>query len=281
VLLLNYAVVLESPNHDSLSQPRFTLKILKEGKPLDRYGCGEAYFSSGFNTDGWQSFASAGGGGLYKDWTTVGINLRDYHGETLTVQLTTYDCVEKGHYGYAYFTLGCSDGKIQALSCGNEPTNSFKGPDGFKYRWYSPDDPETILSTDQIFTVPSSDISTYNLDVIQPTNLNCYYTLSASTLARFPRARGRVEAKVEDCQNIVNFIDSSYVILVNHNTNDTLISDESVQALLWDFGDGEFSTELNPTHIYPEKGGKYTVTLAATMGNGACSDVTSFELNLP
>ena len=281
VLILNYAVVLESPNHDSLSQPRFTLKILKDGKPLDRYGCGEAYFSSGFNTDGWQSFSSANGGGLYKDWTTVGINLRDYHGEKLTVQLTTYDCIEKGHYGYAYFTLGCSDGKIEALSCGESPNNSFKGPDGFKYRWYLPDQPDVILSTDQIFTVPSTDTLTYNLDVIQPTNENCYYTLSASTLARYPRARGRFEVGVEDCQNIVNFVDSSYVILINQYTKDTIISDESVQLVEWDFGDGSVSTELRPTHVYPEKGGKYVAMLTAKMSGGVCSDVVYFDIDLP
>ena len=282
VLLLNYAVVLESPNHDSLSQPRFTLKILKNGKPLDPYGCGEAYFSSGFNTDGWQSFASQGGGGLYKDWTTVGMNLRDHHGETLTVQLTTYDCIEKGHYGYAYFTLECSDGKIQALSCGDSPENSFKAPDGFKYRWYLPNEPEKTLSTEQIFTVSSSDTLTYYLDVIQPTKENCYYTLSASTLARYPRARGRFESRVEDCQNIVNFVDSSYVILINQYTKDTIISEESVHAIEWDFGDGsEPSTELTPEHIYPEKGGTYTATLTAKMAGGTCTDIVSFDIKLP
>lgn len=281
VLILNYAVVLESPNHDSLSQPRFTLKILKDGKPLDRYGCGEAYFSSGFNTDGWVEYPSANGGGLYKDWTTVGINLRDYHGDSLTIQLTTYDCVEKGHYGYAYFTLECSDGKIEALSCGETPENSFKGPDGFNYRWYLPDDPENILSTEQIFTVPSSDTLTYNLDVIQPTNANCYYTLSASTLARYPRARGGFEVDIENCQNIVNFTDSSYVILINQYTKDSVVANESVQSLLWDFGDGETSNDLNPSHIYPDKGGKYTATLTALMAGGACSDVVVFDIQLP
>ena len=117
--------------------------------------------------------------------------------------------------------------------------------------------------------------------MIQKTNSNCYYTLSASTLARFPKARGRFESRVENCTNIVNFFDSSYVYLVNQYTKDTVLSDEPVQTVFWDFGDGESSNEFNPTHIFPEKGGKYTVTLTASMANGACNDVTTFDLDLP
>ena len=280
VLLLNYAVVMQAPDHVKENQPRFTLKITKDGKALDPYKCGEADFTAGYDTDG-EGWGAIGAEGVYKEWTTVGINLREHHGDTLEVQLTTYDCLEKGHYGYAYFTLSCSDGKIQALSCGNDPKNSFKAPDGFNYRWYLPDNPDETLWTEQIFTVDASDTLTYYLDVIQKTNSNCYYTLSASTLARFPKARGRVESRVENCTNIVNFFDSSYVYLVNQYTKDTTLSDESVQTVFWDFDDGESSNEFNPTHIFPEKGGKYTVTLTASMANGACNDVTTFELDLP
>ena len=280
ILLLNYAIVMQSPNHVKENQPRFTLKITKDGNTLDPYKCGEADFSAGYDTDG-EGWGSIGSEGVYKEWTTVGLNLREHHGDTLTVQLTTYDCVEEGHYGYAYFTLNCSDGKIQALSCGNDPKNSFKAPDGFNYRWYLPDNPDVTISEEQILTVDASDTLTYYLDVIQKTNSNCYYTLSASTLARFPKARGRVESGVENCENIVSFFDSSYVYLVNQYTKDTVLSDEPVQTVFWDFGDGESSNEFNPTHIFPEKGGKYTVTLTASMANGACNDVTTFDLDLP
>ncbi|MBR5190277.1 MAG: PKD domain-containing protein [Paludibacteraceae bacterium] len=280
VLLLNYAIVMQLPDHKKEDQPRFTLKITKNGSSLDAHKCGEADFSAGFGTDG-EGWGMIGSDGVYKDWTTVGLNLREHHGDTLTVELTTYDCVQEGHYGYAYFTLSCSDGKIQALSCGNDPKNSFKAPDGFNYRWYLPNNPDVTISTEQILSVDASDTLTYALDVIQKTNSNCYYTLSASTLARFPRARGRFDVQVENCQNVVNFFDSSYVYLVNQYTKDTVLSEDPVQDVLWDFGDGESSNELNPTHIFPDKGGKYTVTMSAFMANGACSDFTTFELNLP
>ena len=35
----------------------------------------------------------------------------------------------------------------------------------------------------------------------------------------------------------------------------------------WDFGDGNFSTEQNPVHVY-ESGGYYTTILTATDGSG-------------
>ena len=277
ILLLNYAVVLQDPGHDSLAQPRFTLEILYQDRPLDKFGCGEAFFSAGFNTDGWEQFE----GGWWKDWTTVAINLGAYHGKSLKIRLTTFDCTQSGHFGYAYFTLGCSDGKIKGLSCGDSPENKFQGPEGFKYRWYLPNEPENTLSTEQLFVVPSSDTLTYNLDVIQPTNTNCYYTLSASAVGRWPRAYADYVSDVKDCQNVVKFENKSYVKRINQITFDSTTTVEPCESYLWDFGDGTTSTEVNPKHVFPEVGGVYTVTLYAGIANDACQDDTTFTIVLP
>jgi hypothetical protein len=277
ILLLNYAVVLQDPGHDSLAQPRFTLEILYENKPLDKFGCGEAFFSAGFNTDGWEPFD----GGWWKDWTTIAINLGAYHGKSLKIRLTTLDCTASGHFGYAYFTLGCSDGKIKGLSCGDSPENIFQGPEGFYYRWYLPSEPEEILSTEQIYKVPSSDTLTYNLDVIQPTNSNCYYTLSASAVGRWPRANASYSQSVDECQNVVRFDNNSYVKRINQITLDSATTKEPCESYLWDFGDGTTSTEVNPKHIYPEEGGTYIVKLSAGIANDACMDDTTFTVVLP
>lgn len=277
ILLLNYAVVLQDPGHDSLAQPQFTLEILYQDRPLDEFGCGEAYFSAGFNTDDWEEFP----GGWWKDWTTVAINLGAYHGKSLKIRLTTLDCTAGGHFGYAYFTLGCSDGKIKGLSCGDSPENIFEGPDGFKYRWYLPSNPEKTISTEQTFIVPSSDTLTYNLDVIQPTNANCYYTLSASAVGRWPRAYANYNQAVEDCQNVVKFDNKSYVKRINQISLDSTNTIEPCESFLWDFGDGTTSTEKNPKHIFPEEGGTYKVTLYAGIANDMCKDDTTFIITLP
>ncbi len=280
ILLLKYAVVLENPGHEKEEQPRFTLSILKkDGQPLDSYGCGEADFSAGFTEEKWNTALE--GAVEWKDWTTIGINLSQYDGDTLTISLTTYDCGALGHYGYAYFVLSCSDGKIQGLSCGDTPTTAFKAPDGFKYAWYLPDDPENLLSTEQIFPVLPDDTLTYYCNVIQPTNSNCYYTVSATAIPRWPVADASYEITARDCKNIVQFHDSSYVKLVNQITHDTTILDQPCESFHWDFGDGTTSEAANPQHEFPGKGGQYTVTFTAGLANNKCTSTYTFTVDLP
>ena len=48
--------------------------------------------------------------------------------------------------------------------------------------------------------------------------------------------------------------------------------DGTINQWLWDFGDGQNSTQQNPCHVYPAAG-SYTVTLVATDDNG-CSNTT-------
>lgn len=281
ILELNYAVVLEDPDHDSLSQPRFTLEILDQREnPIDEFGCGEAYFSAGFNTsikDGWHQMDN----GWWKDWTKVSVNLSKFHGQSLVIRLTTYDCTQTGHYGYAYFTLGCSDGKIKGLTCGDADSTIFKGPDGFKYRWYLPDRPEEIVCDSQYFSRPATDTLTYYLDVIQPTNTNCYYTLIASMVGRWPRAKVDYTHEVKSCRNIVTFDNQSYVKRINQLTKDSLSTVEKCESFFWDFGDGKTSTSESPTHTYPDQGGVYTVRLSAGIADGKCMDDTVFTIVLP
>lgn len=280
MLLLNYAVVLEDPGHDSLAQPRFTLQILYQNKPLDEFGCGEAFFSAGFNTnkkEGWHEFD----GGWWKEWTTVAINLAQYHGKSLKVKLTTYDCTQSGHFGYAYYTIGCSDGKIKGLTCGDSDSTIFEGPEGFKYRWYLPSEPEKILSDSQRLVIPANDTLTYYLDVIQPTNAKCYYTLTASGVGRWPRAYAEYKHEVKNCQNVVTFDNKSYVKRINQITLDSTNTNEKCESFIWDFGDGVTSTAENPKHIFPDKGGRYTVTLSAGIAGDKCVDDTTFVIELP
>lgn len=281
VLVLKYAVLLEAPNHDSIDQPRFNLEITHNGEPLDEFGCGEASFAAGYNTKGWVKFQGISEPGYYKDWTTVAINLREYHGKSLKIKLTTMDCAPGAHFAYAYFTLGCNDGKIKGLSCGGDEKSIFEGPEGFNYRWYLPSNPDSTVSTNRRLELPASDTLTYALDVIQRTNKNCYYTLYASAVGRYPVASAEYNLQLGDCKNKVEFINKSYLKRVNQVTNDSIVTNEPCESFLWDFGDGTVSTEESPIHTFPEEGGTYTVTLYSGIADGKCMDDTTFIITLP
>jgi serine protease len=57
-------------------------------------------------------------------------------------------------------------------------------------------------------------------------------------------------------------------------------SDGSIATWLWNFGDGDRSTEQNPTHVYATAG-DYRVTLRVTDNDGASSDTSSKMVRVP
>ena len=56
-------------------------------------------------------------------------------------------------------------------------------------------------------------------------------------------------------------------LLVNFNSSDSTDIDGTVDSYNWDFADGDFSTEANPSHEFIETG-TYVVTLTVTDDNG-------------
>ncbi len=287
ILKLQYAVVMEDPAHDLSAQPKFTLSILHNGKKLPG-DCGEANFVSGGNLDerdGWH-IASGGATPVYwKEWTTVSVNLRDYIGETITIKLTTYDCSQSGHYGYAYFVLGCESGEMSDLNCGEDnPTTTFTAPDGFDYEWYKKADPtQRVLGTNQTFTIDPMDTAIYVVRVISKTNGQCYYELDACGMPRIPKPMLTYDVRAERCENVVTFYNHSYVELQNMFDNTRTKSKESVSDLSWDFGDGERLDQLQDTvvHVYPRQGGTYTVGLTAYVSGHKCYETKYYDIVLP
>ena len=173
VLILKYALVLQDSGHASINNPHFTLEILsKNYKLLDSY-CLSVDFTVDYNAGNW-NFNNDGT--CWKDWTTIGFSLREYDGEEVIVRLTTYDCADKGHFGYAYFTLDCSDGWVKDYWDDNGNC-VFEGPEGFLYRWYFENHPDETISTNRSLIVSAQDTTTYCLDVISLNSSDCYYTI--------------------------------------------------------------------------------------------------------
>ena len=312
VLLLKYMPVLEAPNHPDNANPRFQLDILVGGNSIGR--CGMADFNannvsgSGPNglspaaiAQGWhrtsKEVAQTNDDVIWKEWTTVGVNLKkpEYAGKTLTARLTTYDCAYAYHGGYAYFTLGCSDGKLKGMKCG-EINPEFTAPDGFEYRWaYAYNEkyrrangslPEQyILGRGQKFNAGYQDDSLYVVDCMFVQDSTCYFSLYASTLATNPISVMKKPQILRHCTDNVYKVkldaSDSWVQEIDHVTQDTLKNKNyHIETYEWNIEGLPYgwSDEVSPTFDLPAAGGVFPVSLRTTCGT--CESVIYDTLRL-
>ncbi len=277
LLLMKYAVVLEDPDHPLADQPRFKLEILDEWGDLISPTCGAADFISGDDaTQGWHMTGDV----RWKDWTTIGLNLYDMglNGQTVTVRLTTFDCSWSGHYGYAYFSLDCASAKIYGISCGNDSVLTVEAPSGFDYAWYNKYD--SLVSTSAQLSVEPSDTTTYRCRLSYKEEKSCFFDLYSSSKPRYPVSDFTYEWIPSDCENKVRFKSTCHIMekfddYVNHRY------DEPCDEIQWDFGIGLYSPDLNPVVAFPKEGGKYPVTLLASISEGRCVADTTIIVDIP
>ena len=214
LLILKYAAVLQDPEHSAAQQPRFSIEILNEYNELIDSRCGAADFIANANL-GWNEAANDV---LWKDWTTVGLDMSAYANQTIRIRLTTYDCGEGSHYGYAYFTLDCLLKNIRAEYCGEVESNIFTMPDGFNYNWYTDTVERTTLYTTQSINIPTSN-TTYYCDVSFVDNAECFFTMSAYAGTRYPLALFDSVITLNNCQFYVQFNNLS-TISTDHHAGD-------------------------------------------------------------
>ena len=280
ILLLKYAVVLEDPNHGPADQSHFNLEILDEWGNLIDYTCGTADFYADSQRPGWNTFGSV----TWKDWTTIGLNLDAYDGERLEVRLTTRDCNWSGHFGYAYFTMGCAAAKIVSTSCGDDAQMSIAAPSGFAYEWFDKYDnpvPDSIKSEDgRTLLIDPSDTTTYRCHLTYIEEETCGFDLYSSCLPRYPIAEFEWQYEPANCQNRVKFINKSHIMTKFNNVTEHHY-DQPCDEYEWDFGNGQVGSEKNPVVIFPNKGGFFNVVLYASIAEGRCVKDTSLIIFLP
>lgn len=106
-----FAAVLQSAgNHACYTQPNINITVLDSANNV--LSCPFLAFSAPSascpNSDPlWIPFGNAATGGHYRDWNVQTIDLQQYIGTAVTVQITVADCTASGHYGYAYFDMQC------------------------------------------------------------------------------------------------------------------------------------------------------------------------------
>jgi gliding motility-associated-like protein len=270
ILLLKYAAVLQNPSHNASQQPRFKFELLNQNNQLIDPTCGAADYIANTNL-GWNT---AGSNVLWKDWTFVGTDLSNYHGQNIKVRLTTYDCDQGAHYGYAYFTLNCNKKNITVESCGAIAASTYTAPAGFSYQWYYENTPNNILSTNQSITIQGGSGNLF-CRVISLNNPNCYFVLHTSLEPRYPLAR--FTADRDSCTFSYHFINNS---VVSGDGVSPLPTNEPCQSAHWNFGDGTTSDEVNPVHEYPGPG-TYNIVLLAGLNQDECLDTAFLQIVIP
>lgn len=269
LLLLHYAAVLQDPIHAASDQPRFRLELLDSTFHIIDSACTSADFIAD-QALGWNTAAD---GVLWKDWTSVGIDLSAHADEQVYVRLTTYDCNEGSHYGYAYFTLECIRKNLNTTSCGDVATNTLSAPEGFTYRWYTSDNPLTI-STEREITVPSQDI-TYQCQVSKLDNPACNFTISAYGGTRYPVATFDTSVAFTNFQFHVTFNNQSHI----SNDNINPLTGTTCETAYWNYGNGKTSTSYHGSTVYPDTG-TYMVTLVSGIAADHCQDTATMALTL-
>ena len=285
LLLLRYAAVLQVPNHSAAEQPGFSFSILDENENEINSSCYSANFIASTNL-GWNyydEFADLGSNlagqfaVLWKDWTTVGIDLSPLQGQTIFIRLTTRDCNQSEHYGYAYFVFDCTTKSLTAENCGLQIENTFTAPEGFSYRWWKTSMPYVDLSTSRSLHVTDGGEYRCELTFVgSPAGANCSFELSAIASSRFPTAiMGWDSLYRDDCDLAVQLHNNS---VISHDSTHTLLTTIPCDGIEW-FIDGQsFSTANDPVATLTP--GIHTIQLIASLSGGACTDSVSTTLDI-
>ena len=285
-LMLKYAAVLQVPDHDEYEQPRFTLQIEDAATGNILSTCTDVDFAAtnaSAKKNGWYFTKADGLDVIWKDWTTVGLNLQEYDGKQVKIVLTAYGCYASAHYGYAYFTVNCTNGNIQGINCGDTPTTEFIAPEGFNYHWYLVDDPQRALPNNdkRNFPVAYDDTAKYEVLCSYKTDPNCGFTLSACAVPRYPIAQAEWVDNPKDCKHYVSMKNLSHIRTKNIKTNVYTDTDVHPDAVMWTSIDGAFNqtTEWEPIFEFPRQGGKYNIQLEAIVG--MCDSILNITIELP
>ncbi len=141
ILTLQYAAVLENPNHTYYQQPWFQIEVLDQNNN-EISACGQYFVVSAAGLQGFHAvyYPIDVDSVYYKPWTTVYVPLYKYVGQCVTVIFKTADCAQGGHFGYAYVDASCSNtGVISSAPAYCGQTYTLTAPAGqSSYTWSGP-----------------------------------------------------------------------------------------------------------------------------------------------
>lgn len=241
--LFTYAMVMEDPSHSVADQPYF--KILMLDPTGDTIPNSFFYYVSGPSNPGfYTSNCFINSVSYYKPWTIRGVNLAPYIGQMVTLVATNADCSLSGHFGYGYIDLDCDGNLLSPRYCPGGPvTLDANSEPNSQYLWEGG-------STTAALTISSP---------VAGDTISCIVTPWGGYSFR--------------ANYVLTPAQSNFSSSVNTNTITLTNNSAGAISCFWDFGDGNTSTNCNPTHVYA-MAGTYTVCLTVQT-DGCSSGVTS------
>ncbi len=282
ILLMKYAIVFEDPGHPG-KQCSFSIAVLDENdRPIDPT-CGRAEFTfddaSKWNVS-YKTEGSAYQDIYWKDWTTIGIDMRQYHGRTMRVRVTNADCGQGGHFGYSYFVLDCASASIQTDNCGDDSEIEVFAPDGFTYTWTN--SKGQVVGTDRALRADAG-YEIYTCEACMKEAGDCCFTLSTDFAPRYPAPQYGWKQVPSDCKNYVQFSNESHVLTRydDHDKHTTEACDQVSWEFEWASGGSQIVDVENPIVECPVAGDTLYVALRAYLGGGKCDSVLLDTIVIP
>jgi gliding motility-associated-like protein len=249
-----YAVVLQDPGvtHTDPERPYFRVKVRDASGNV--VPCGDFEVIAKPPMTG---FVAYGNNIYYKPWTTVSVPLTAYIGQCITIEFTSSDCAQGGHYGYAYVDADCSPLEISAITgkCG-APDTLIAPAGAASYLWTNTFSGGTtgIVGPANGQSILVNATGNYQVVMTSVSGSNCTTTI---TLPYVYTPSPEPQAEFDINPNPVSGY-YPYVEFTNQSSSDVIYWD-------WTFGDGTNHPDYltpSPSHMYPtELDQKYIVTL--------------------
>ncbi len=279
LLIYKYAVVLQDPSnkpHAKTIRPRFIISIKDQSGKLIDPVCGKKEDFADTSVAGFRNCklsdanklgvtAPDSGDIVYRAWTTVGVDLRKFIGQNVTIEFETWDCGLGAHFGYAYVMTRCDSLRLIAAACTPNGAVSVAAPDGFAYKWFPSG--KTTKSIDIVGSKPGDSV------YVELTTISGCKTAIGTRIYPIVTKANFIPSPLNVClHSPISFTDSSFSYLTSDH------SKIPITSWKWRFGDGTGSNLPNPTHAY-KKTGEFNVSLIITNQNG-CIDSISKKVNV-
>ncbi|MEY2830197.1 MAG: hypothetical protein RIQ33_2055 [Bacteroidota bacterium] len=273
-LVYRYAAVMNdvNPAHDSCVKSKIVFNAYDYGPASNPYAtpieipCGSVFLkvpSPDNIPPGWfisTASASTSNPIICSNWLPVALNLTSVIGNIVSLEFSTYDCGQGGHFGYAYVDIRCQNFTLSSAYCQNNKYATLFAPPGFAdYIWDTAGTgPPVIAHTaNDSFSLPTPNSAlVYSVSLVPYSSPSCSLVVTDS-LRLLPQPTAFFNYKTDSFAcGLVSFFDSSYTNVLGSN----------VSQWSWNFGDKWSTKRLsnlkNPTHVY-SRPGTYTVSLSA------------------